>query len=288
MTSDPDESRGEAGRRKLRILSYNIQVGINYTKYRHYVTRSWQHVLPYSGRQGNLDGIARFIASFDVVGLQEVDAGSLRSAFINQTKYLAFRAGFPFCHTQTNRKIGHLARHSLGLLSRVRPFEIREWRLPGRIPGRGALVAIYGCRPVRLAIVTVHLALGKNARTRQLEHLARQIEAFEHVVVMGDFNCRIDDPELYRLIKHAGLHAPEREMRTFPSWRPKRGLDHILVSHGLTPQRPRVFMAEFSDHLPIAVDIVVPPEMELDWGPERCSFPPPVVPVVHAGGIRDL
>jgi hypothetical protein len=90
---------------RLRLLSYNIQVGIVYSRYRHYLTRSWKHVLPFPGRQENLDSIAEFISKFDIVGLQEVDAGSLRSNYINQAKYLAQRGGFPHCYVQTNRNM---------------------------------------------------------------------------------------------------------------------------------------------------------------------------------------
>ena len=42
----------------------------------------------------NLDKIAQLIKEFDIVALQEVDAGSLRSQFINQTEYLAKKADF--------------------------------------------------------------------------------------------------------------------------------------------------------------------------------------------------
>lgn len=33
--------------RHIRLLTFNIQVGINTASYHHYVTRSWQHVLPH-------------------------------------------------------------------------------------------------------------------------------------------------------------------------------------------------------------------------------------------------
>ena len=36
----------------LKFLSYNIQVGIRTTKYRHYVTQGWKHVLPHESRLG--------------------------------------------------------------------------------------------------------------------------------------------------------------------------------------------------------------------------------------------
>ena len=35
---------------RLRLLSFNIQVGNSTQGYRHYLTRSWQHVLPHKGR----------------------------------------------------------------------------------------------------------------------------------------------------------------------------------------------------------------------------------------------
>ena len=31
---------------RLRLLSFNIQVGISTERYRHYLTRGWQHLLP--------------------------------------------------------------------------------------------------------------------------------------------------------------------------------------------------------------------------------------------------
>ena len=95
--------------RRLRLLSYNIQTGTTTSTYREFLTQSWRHVLPHSQRIENLSGIAHMIRDYDVVGLQEVDAGSLRSGFINQTEYLAHRAHFPFWFHQTNRKFGKIA-----------------------------------------------------------------------------------------------------------------------------------------------------------------------------------
>lgn len=250
----------------LRILSYNIQVGIPYSRYRHYLTRSWKHVLPFHGRQANLDSIAQFICGFDIIGLQELDAGSIRSNYVNQARYLARQAGFPYWYAQTNRNLGRLAQHSLGLLSALAPAQTRECKLPGRIPGRGALLAVFGEAPEPLAVVIVHLALGRKARRQQLAHIASLIEHYEHVVVMGDFNCRIDDLEFQALLESTHLCSPEREHRTYPSWRPKQGLDHILVTPELQVEHTRVFNAEFSDHLPIAVEIRLPASM--DWQPE--------------------
>jgi len=45
---------------------------------------------------------------------------------------------------------------------------------------------------------------------------------------------------------------------TFPSWRPQRAIDHILVSEGLRADNARAMPAANSDHLALAMDIDVP------------------------------
>jgi len=46
--------------------------------------------------------------------------------------------------------------------------------------------------------------------------------------------------------------------RTFPSWQPEVALDHIMFSPGLKVVNSGVIDCAISDHLPIAVDIVLP------------------------------
>ena len=113
-----------AAPQRLRLLSYNIQSGLTTRKYSQYLTRSWKHLVPVPSRMSNLDGIARILADYDLVGLQEVDAGSLRSGFVNQVKYLADQAGFAHVFDQSNRKIGMISQHGNAVLSRVQPDAI--------------------------------------------------------------------------------------------------------------------------------------------------------------------
>ena len=78
-----------AAARRLRVLSANIQAGSSTRRYSDYVTRSWSHALPAGNKRGSLDAIAQLAGQHDIVGLQEADPGSLRSGFLNQTRYLA-------------------------------------------------------------------------------------------------------------------------------------------------------------------------------------------------------
>ncbi|VAX03886.1 Endonuclease/exonuclease/phosphatase family protein [hydrothermal vent metagenome] len=249
--------------RRVRLLSYNIQVGIASTRFRDYLTESWKHVLPHSRLYDNLSRIARAISDFDIVALQEVDAGSLRSGFVNQTEFLAKKAGFPFWHHHTNRRLGKIARHSNGLLSRFKPMEITNHKLPGRLPGRGVMVVRYGHRDNPLVLLVLHMALGARARQRQFEFVAGLVNRYQHVVVMGDLNCQPDSNEMRFLLSATDLCEPLHGLKTYPSWRPMRTLDHILTSPSLKVHDVHVMQHLLSDHLPIATEIILPDGLQL-------------------------
>lgn len=243
---------------RLKLMSYNIQVGMASTSLSHYFTQFWKHVLPHAQIYDNLSAIAKAVSHFDIVALQEVDAGSLRSSFINQIKYLADKGGFDYWYHQTNREIGKITKHSNGLLSRYKPFEVSHYKLPGTIPGRGAMVVRYGDPSNPLVLVIAHLALGKRARRAQLEFIGEIVNCYQHVVVMGDLNCQPHSPELCNLLETTHLIEPTHGLKTFPSWRPSRRLDHILTSSSLLIHDVHVLDHQLSDHLPIAVDIELP------------------------------
>jgi endonuclease/exonuclease/phosphatase family metal-dependent hydrolase len=242
----------------VRLLTFNIQVGIATSSYRHYLTKSWQHVLPHRRRQENLNKIAAFLNDYDMVALQEVDGGSLRSGFINQVEYLANEAGFPFWYQQLNRNFGPVAKHSNGLLSRYRPIKVEEYSLPSLIPGRGVIVAQYGKREDPLVLVIMHLSLSESAQRQQLRFVRQLIEEFNHVVLMGDMNTHAEKLLHDSPLQGAGLVALPGVSHTFPSWRPEKALDHILISRNLLVKRAEVITFPVSDHLPIALEFSLP------------------------------
>ncbi|MEN8176029.1 MAG: endonuclease/exonuclease/phosphatase family protein [Pseudomonadota bacterium] len=247
----------DGSRTHLRLLSYNIQTGLETRRHREYLTKGWHHLVPHPQRQRNLDRIASVLSQYDLVGLQEVDAGSLRSGFVDQTEYLAHRAGFPFWRKQINRNIGHFAQHSNGVLSHFKPHSVTDHRLPG-LPGRGGMLCEFGSGRHLLAVLIVHLALGIRARRRQLDFIGELLNRYPYAVLMGDLNCTCRASEMQRLMNRTGLHEPACEEPTFPSWRPVRRFDHIMVSGNLKVSDARVLDYPLSDHLPISVEVVMP------------------------------
>ncbi|RMF16212.1 MAG: EEP domain-containing protein [Gammaproteobacteria bacterium] len=244
--------------RYVRLLSFNIQVGISTSSYRHYLTRSWQHVLPSERRFENLDRIAELLHQYDIVALQEVDGGSVRSGKVNQVEYLAQRSGHPFWFQQRNRNLGPIAQHSNGLLSRFQPLDVASHRLPGLLPGRGGIIARFGREEEPLVLVVLHLALGARGQKQQLDYVAEQIEGYRHVVVMGDLNNSAELLLERSILGEAGLVALPELANTFPSWKPQKALDHIFVTPELKVRNAGVLCYPVSDHLPIAIEVALP------------------------------
>lgn len=263
VTTIDDDSPVSEETRRIRLLSYNVQIGNRTDRYRKYVTESWKHVLPCNERFATLDHIAGLIQDYDIVGLQELDAGSLRSGFVNLTRYLAERAGFPYWYDKTNRHLGRVARHATGVLSRIRPFEISQYRLPGRIPGRGILGLRFGQHRESLMVFVAHLALSRRARMDQVAFISELLNQHRHVVLMGDLNCHSRGPEMRLLLSRTDLQEPLHNLHTFPSWRPQKNIDHILVGPTLTINEASVVRESYSDHLPLAMEIEVPASIQL-------------------------
>lgn len=256
-------TNSEVSGTRLRLLSYNIQVGIETKRAHHYFLHGWKHFIPHTRRFRNLDRVAEQIQGYDVVGLQEVDAGSLRSNFINLTEYIADKAKFPFWHHRINRRLGNIAQHSSGMLFRIKPTEIKVHKLPALIPGRGVCMARFGNKDESLVVFNIHLSLSRRARGKQLGFIADLAQEYDHVVMMGDLNTSPNSPEMKHLFRTTSLIEPLDAFHTFPSWQPSLHLDHILVSSELKVHDARVLSHSFSDHMPIAMEIEVPSGVKL-------------------------
>jgi endonuclease/exonuclease/phosphatase family metal-dependent hydrolase len=241
----------------LRLLSFNMQAGMGMGQAHHYLTRSWQHLLPHPQRHEHLERIVQLVRDYDVVALQEVDGGSLRSAWVNQLHHLAERAGFSYCYQQLNRDLGPLGQFSNGLLSRLLPAVVEEYGLPG-LRGRGAMLVRYRATAAQsLVVLNLHLALSRQARLRQLDCVAELIHDEPHVVLMGDLNCTPAELAESALGRRDWRWLDDA-MPTYPSWRPRRQLDHILVSPSLGIAGASVLDLQLSDHRPLALELTLP------------------------------
>jgi endonuclease/exonuclease/phosphatase family metal-dependent hydrolase len=243
---------------RLRLLSYNIHVGTRPGHYGHYVTRAYRHVLPGPGMHATLDHMAEVMRAHDFVAVQEADAGSLRTRFVNQLEYLAKRAGFSHLGFAVTRDLRPFARHALGYLSRVAPLRETVHALPSRIPGRRAITVELGPAGGGLSLVIAHLSLGRQDQQRQLEYLGRLVAPGAPTVLLGDLNCEARFLREHGALARGGIWVPHSTPLTFPSWQPRRSFDHILATPHVSVHRLETLPHLFSDHLPILAEISVP------------------------------
>src|SRR3546814_8212684 len=111
-----------------------------------------------------------------------------------------------------------------------------------------------------LTVAIAHLSLGAASRRSQVAFIAELLHGHRNAVLMGDFNCVADRPEMSLLYQRTDLQPPASCVPTFPSWRPNKAIDHILVSGPLVLQGMRALAAAASDHLALSIELDVPEE----------------------------
>jgi endonuclease/exonuclease/phosphatase family metal-dependent hydrolase len=240
----------------LRILTYNLQVGLRTSRYGDYVRGAWRHALPGFGPTG-LHDAAQLVRDHDFVAIQEADAGSFRTRFTNQMEFLAGAADYPYHGLAVTRDLHPVARHCLGFLSRWPARIVDDHALPGPFPGRRALHVEFTVHGRSLSAFIVHLSLGRAAQDRQIEHVAGIATLDQPTMILGDFNC---EPRVLRdhpALQRAGFAVPEHRIATYPSWAPRRSLDHIILSPHLEMRRIETLPQAASDHLAVRGEIAL-------------------------------
>lgn len=236
---------------ELFLTSYNIQVAIGSHRFHHLFSHGWRYLMPHGQSLRNLERIAKVVASSDIVALNEADAGSIRTRYVNQAQYVCEMAGYPYYDQMVTRDMGAVAQHSNSVLSRFKALRVIRHRLPQPNDGRGMLEVHYEVQGRDLAVLVTHLSLSKRARTVQVEYIADIINQYRSVVLMGDMNCTLDSQEMRLLFRRTCLRGPEFSPATFPSWKPMRAIDHILVSDALELSDVAAIHEPLSDHLAV-------------------------------------
>lgn len=240
---------------QAHIATCNMQSGVTTDRYLHYVTRSWHSFTPHKRQHLAMRDGGRAFENFELVALQEIDAGSWRTNNVNQLSRLAELAGFEHHEFLINRDFGRFAQHGLGVLSRSPIKRLNEIRLPGLIPGRGALHIETLIHNEPTHVVVTHLSLGWRSRRQQLHVLANRLARFDRFILMGDMNCHAS--EIQRAFKgiRNDVQLPTASVASYPSWDPQRAIDHIAVA-GIAVESCRTLDSLPSDHLPIAATLV--------------------------------
>jgi endonuclease/exonuclease/phosphatase family metal-dependent hydrolase len=212
----------------------------------------------------NLKKIIEFIKKQDpdIVGLVEVDTGSIRSGRVNQAQAIAEALGhyslyeckygessiqsrIPILRNQGNAFLAAPSVHG----ERFHYFDTGIKRL------------IIELELEHFAVFLVHLSLKYRHRHYQLRRLHELIaRSSKPVIVAGDFNTFWGEHEMYLFMQAANLRsANEKDLPSYPSSSPRKQLDFVLFGPGIRITHFDMPRVQYSDHLPIVCDFEVQP-----------------------------
>ena len=243
----------------MRLLLYNIRYAVGGGASMHMPLPGAGYVL---GSRSVLPELTTFIKSVDpdIVGLIEVDTGSIRSRKVNQAEKIASDLSM---NTSYETKYGS---KSLNKLLPIVRKQGNAFMAAARVHGEtfhyfdtGIKRLIIELEMREFAVFLVHLSLKYRHRHLQLRHLYDLVEKTQKpVIVAGDFNTFWGENEIYLFKRAARLKSANVDcIPTYPSRAPRKELDFILFQEGINVTNFEVPRVRYSDHLPLVCDFDV-------------------------------
>jgi endonuclease/exonuclease/phosphatase family metal-dependent hydrolase len=243
----------------MRILLYNIRYATGTGPAFHLPVPGAGYLR--SNRQV-LESITAFIKAEDpdVVGLIEVDTGSIRTGMLNQAEFIGAELGH---YSIYECKYGT---ESINALVPIIRKQSNAFLAAPRVHGErfhyfdtGIKRLIIELELEDAVIFLVHLSLKYRHRQAQLRTLHDLVtRSAKPVLVAGDFNTFWGGHEIYLFMQAAGLKSANTAgLPSYPSHNPRRELDFILYTAGIEVTNFRVPAVRFSDHLPLVCDFEV-------------------------------
>lgn len=243
----------------MRLLLYNIRYGLGLGSTMHLPVPGAGYLF---GNRGNLERITNFIKSQDpdIVGLVEVDTGSIRSRWINQADRIAESMGHysayqcKYGESSLNHRLPIVRKQGNAFLAAPRVHGERFHYFDTGIKRLIIELELDDC-----AVFLVHLSLKYRHRQAQLRHLHDLVTASDKpVIVAGDFNAFWGEHEIYLFMKAAGLRSANTlSLPSYPSRAPRKELDFVLYGEEVMVTDFSIPQVAFSDHLPLVVDFEI-------------------------------
>jgi endonuclease/exonuclease/phosphatase family metal-dependent hydrolase len=209
-----------------------------------------------------LAGITEFLRrqDADVIGLIEIDTGSIRSGMVNQAEHIATSLG----HFST-----YQCKYGAASVNNFLPIVRKQgnaFLAAPRVHGErfhyfdsGIKRLIIELELEEVSLFLVHLSLKYRHRQYQLRYLHELVEKSQKpVIVAGDFNTFWGTHELYLFKRAARLRSANlKNLATYPSNAPRAELDFVLVDERIEITEFSVPDIRLSDHRPLVCDFHV-------------------------------
>ncbi len=223
-------------------------------------------------RQRSEARIAEVIAGMpaDLVALQELDLGRIRSTGVDQAQLVAEQLGWQRIFLPAMRNGDE--QYGNAIISRYPLTLARAVELPGEgswycREKRVAIWAIAVTEAGPVQVINTHFGLGRAERFLQAKFLTEALAsapADEPLLLLGDFNSLPGSPAIAHLRSQLrsvrALLPAAGSCRTFPTRFPSVAVDHIFVNDALQPVALRVARTPLariaSDHYPFVAELV--------------------------------
>ena len=235
---------GEMGRRRFRILAYNIKHGRG------------------NDNQVDLHRTAEVIRRLhpDFVALQEVDYKVQRSGGIDQARELSLLTGLQH-HAFGSFFDYQGGQYGMAVLSRNPIVGVKNLRLPdGAEPRTSLVVDVKLGLKKQLQIADVHFYRTEQERLNQARRLLDFLEEGEHdIAIVGDFNSKPESSIIELFQSQWEIPDKGADHFTFRSDHPEVEIDYALLHKDSRWSVSEIDVIEepvVSDHRPLVLEII--------------------------------
>lgn len=199
----------------------------------------------------------------DVCCFLEVNKGASNRAFVNQMKELSSLVKYPFFDMETKyarnsvfRYVPFFSSNCNGFLAKEK-FEIKKYFI--RKSAKGLIYEVL--LDDKISLFSAHFSVWNWIRKSQYEQILEIIlnrkNDSREVILCGDFNLFWGNEDFQKFVKSCDLDVVnEPSDKTFPACKPKKVIDLFLVSKKVKVKNLKVLHDQFSDHLPVLMEII--------------------------------
>jgi endonuclease/exonuclease/phosphatase family metal-dependent hydrolase len=247
VITNPSSASANAARKSLRVMTYNIHVGVGMDK------------------KLDLERIALVITNEhpDLVGLQEVDRGVKRTELRDEIVELAKLTGMEYAFAHNLDYQG--GQYGVAILSRfpIQKVDHRKYENLREAERRGMIRVEIRVDGKLVNFVTTHLDYQyEDGRLFETQQLLKFLEPVKGpLIVVGDFNdepsgeacklmlTRFEDSWIAGKVKESG--------RSYPADSPTKRIDYIFTrrSDRIRVQKAWLVTTLASDHVPVVADL---------------------------------
>lgn len=199
----------------------------------------------------------------DVCCFLEINKGALNRAFVDQMEELLLMTKYHFSDVETKYSVHSIFRYlpfygsnCSGILAQKK-LELEKYFLKKSVKGLVYEVFLNN----KISLFCAHFALWNWARKSQYDAISKMIldrkKGGKEVILCGDFNLFWGHEDFRKFVKSCELSVVNKSSdKTFPACKPRDAIDLFLVSDGVKVKNLKVLHYQFSDHLPLILEVV--------------------------------